>query len=248
MRTRLAPLAVLYVLAAALIAPAALLAAESPTAQDQSTAPQPTEPQAAPPASAGVPGAESAESSPAPVAATPPAEAADEEDAAEEPARRADKEPVAFAAAPGAVIITDFKFTPASITVNVGDSVTWRNSGPTAHTATASDGSFDTGLLSRGESGSHTFTKAGTYPYICTPHPNMKGTVKVLAASSGGGGQDGGSGSGGGSSGNGSAGAGDSSADGGSGADLPATGVQAGLLAAFGVALLAAGLVGRRRI
>ena len=48
---------------------------------------------------------------------------------------------------------------------------------PDAHSATANDGSFDTGILSKGGSGSHTFTQAGTFSYICTPHPFMKGTV-----------------------------------------------------------------------
>ena len=41
------------------------------------------------------------------------------------------------------------------------------------------DGSFDTGIMDEGGSGSHTFTEAGTFGYICTPHPNMKGTVTV---------------------------------------------------------------------
>ena len=100
---------------------------------------------------------------------------------------------VARAAASTTVTISDFKFAPKSITVNVGDTVTWTNEGPRAHTATATDRSFDTRLLQRGETGSATFDKAGTYPYICTPHPTMKGTVKVVAkgsSSDAGGGDD----------------------------------------------------------
>jgi plastocyanin len=92
---------------------------------------------------------------------------------------------VVSAAASG-VTIKNFKFAPASISVHVGDSVSWTNQDSTAHTATASDGSFDTGALNKGKSGSHTFTKAGTVAYICSIHPFMKGTVVVTAASGGG--------------------------------------------------------------
>ena len=68
------------------------------------------------------------------------------------------------------------------MTVNVGDTVTWTNNGPTPHSATSSSGVFDTGIMDAGQSGSHTFTEAGTFAYICTPHPNMHGTVVVQAA------------------------------------------------------------------
>lgn len=79
------------------------------------------------------------------------------------------------------VTIADFSFTPASITIHVGDTVTWVNNGPSAHTATANDGAFNTGVLQKGHSASHTFTKPGTYSYICSIHPFMHGTVVVLA-------------------------------------------------------------------
>ncbi len=79
--------------------------------------------------------------------------------------------------------ISDFKFTPATITIHAGDTITWTNVGPTEHTATASNGSFNTGLLKKGQSGSHTFTQPGTYAYICTIHPFMHGTIVVLASS-----------------------------------------------------------------
>jgi hypothetical protein len=79
------------------------------------------------------------------------------------------------------VTISDFVFGPKSITIHVGDTVTWTNAGPTVHTATATDHSFDTGVLKKGASGSHTFTQAGTFAYICSIHPFMKGTVVVVA-------------------------------------------------------------------
>ncbi len=77
--------------------------------------------------------------------------------------------------------IADFSFTPASITIHVGDTVTWTNHGPSAHTATANNGSFNTGVLQKGQSASHTFNTAGTFSYICSIHPFMHGTVVVLA-------------------------------------------------------------------
>jgi plastocyanin len=89
---------------------------------------------------------------------------------------------VAHSAADPAVTIADFHFTPPSTTVHVGDTITWTNDGPSSHTATASDGSFDTGTLSKGQSGSHTFTKPGTFAYVCSIHPFMHGTITVLAA------------------------------------------------------------------
>jgi plastocyanin len=101
------------------------------------------------------------------------------------------------AAASSGVTIKNFAFSPGTTTVHVGDTITWTNQDSIAHTATASDGSFDTGLLQKGKSGSHTFTKAGTIAYICSVHPSMKGTVTVAAASgSSGSGSSGGSGSG----------------------------------------------------
>jgi len=89
----------------------------------------------------------------------------------------------AHAANDTSVTISDFKFTPASITIHVGDTVTWTNNGPSAHTATANDGSFNTGVLQKGHSASQTFTTAGTFTYICQIHPFMHGTIVVLANS-----------------------------------------------------------------
>ena len=86
-------------------------------------------------------------------------------------------------AASRSVAISGFAFAPASLTINVGDRVTWRNSDSVTHTATA--GAFDTGDIDPGTSASVRFTKPGTYRYICTPHPSMKGTIRVLAAGGG---------------------------------------------------------------
>ncbi len=84
------------------------------------------------------------------------------------------------AAAANAVTIKDFKFGPDAATVKVGDKITWTNQDSAPHTATASGG-FDTGTLTQGKSKTITFTKAGTFPYVCTFHPYMKGTITVTA-------------------------------------------------------------------
>jgi LPXTG-motif cell wall-anchored protein len=80
------------------------------------------------------------------------------------------------------VAIADFHFSPSTTTIHVGDTITWSNSGPSSHTATATNGSFNTGILKKGHSASHTFTQAGTFAYVCQIHPFMHGTIIVLAS------------------------------------------------------------------
>ena len=77
------------------------------------------------------------------------------------------------------VTIQNFSFSPASMTVKVGDKVTWINQDSEGHSATGDDKSFDTGILSQGQSGSTFFSKAGTYTYHCSVHTNMKATIIV---------------------------------------------------------------------
>jgi len=88
---------------------------------------------------------------------------------------------LAHAAASIGDSIVDFSFSPGTITIHAGDTVTWTNVGKQPHTATATDHSWTTSLLKPGQSGSHTFTAPGTYTYFCIVHPWMKGTVVVLA-------------------------------------------------------------------
>ena len=77
-----------------------------------------------------------------------------------------------------AVKINDFKFSPASVTVKQGARVTVTNQDSTAHTATADDGhSFDTGTLADGASQTISVSKPGSYPYHCSIHPFMHGTL-----------------------------------------------------------------------
>jgi LPXTG-motif cell wall-anchored protein len=88
----------------------------------------------------------------------------------------------ARAAGDPGVAIADFHFSPSTTTIHVGDTITWSNSGPSSHTATATNGSFNTGILKKGHSASHTFTQAGTFAYVCQIHPFMHGTIIVLAS------------------------------------------------------------------
>lgn len=79
------------------------------------------------------------------------------------------------------VMIEDFKFAPKEIRISVGDTIKWTNLDTAPHTATDNNDKFDSGTLAKGESFSMTFDEAGTYDYICTIHPYMKGTVIVEA-------------------------------------------------------------------
>lgn len=78
-----------------------------------------------------------------------------------------------------AVNITNFAFTPAALTVKVGDTVTWTNKDEEPHTVVADDGSFRSPGLDTNAAYSYTFTKPGSFDYICSVHPFMHGTVAV---------------------------------------------------------------------
>jgi LPXTG-motif cell wall-anchored protein len=86
----------------------------------------------------------------------------------------------AFAAS---VSMIDFDFVPGTITINAGDTVTWTNNATDAHTATADDGSFDSGTVDPGASFSKTFNTPGTIAYHCSFHQSlgMVGTIVVNA-------------------------------------------------------------------
>jgi plastocyanin len=221
-----------YAVLALLAAPAALWAADAPPGAPPSSPPvEPAQPAASPPPE------------PAKPAATP--RKRDSADAtptvAEAPA------PVAVAAASGGVTIQGFAFRPATIAIDQGDTVTWTNRDGVAHSATSDDGSFDTGLIEKGRGAAHTFQRAGTFSYHCTPHPDMTATVVVRAASkprAGGGGS--GSDSAGGS--NQAAATPAAPAPATSGSTLPSTGLDAALLALGGLLALAGGAALRRRL
>ena len=78
------------------------------------------------------------------------------------------------------VQIVEFTYEPDPVVVQVGGKVIWQNEDTAPHTATADDGSFDTGTIEKGKLGSATFKEPGTFTYFCEIHPTMHGTVEVV--------------------------------------------------------------------
>ena len=70
-------------------------------------------------------------------------------------------------------------FAPGNITIKKGQTITWKNFDDLDHTVDAEDGSFSSGTIKKGKTFSHTFKKAGRYPYSCRLHPRMKGVIVV---------------------------------------------------------------------
>ncbi|MGD1838078.1 MAG: cupredoxin domain-containing protein, partial [Nitrososphaeraceae archaeon] len=77
-------------------------------------------------------------------------------------------------------------YIPTDLEISSGTTVTWTNDDNTLHTATSGDpntmtpdGTFDSGFMAAGATFEHTFDEAGTFPYFCTLHPFMTGTVTV---------------------------------------------------------------------
>ncbi|MEH1825204.1 MAG: cupredoxin family copper-binding protein [Nostoc sp.] len=77
------------------------------------------------------------------------------------------------------VKIRNFKFEPANLVIAVGKTVQFINVDEEPHTATATDGTFNSKALDTNQTWNYTATKPGTYPYICSVHPFMKGTLTV---------------------------------------------------------------------
>ena len=77
------------------------------------------------------------------------------------------------------VSITGFEFAPADIEIAAGDTVAWGNHDLAPHTATDSEGDWDTGTIERGEEARVTFKAPGRYSYFCVYHPHMTGKIMV---------------------------------------------------------------------
>ena len=78
------------------------------------------------------------------------------------------------------VSMKDIKFNPGTVTIKAGGKVTWTNDDSVGHDVTADN--FESGSpggIQGGSTYSHTFKKPGTYDYVCSVHPGMKGSVKV---------------------------------------------------------------------
>ncbi|HEX5501178.1 MAG TPA: cupredoxin domain-containing protein [Thermomicrobiales bacterium] len=161
------------VLALVLDACGAGATATAPPAAAPAAAPSPT---AAPAPSATAPSAPpTATTAPA---ATAPAATSAPTTAPAAPTVAAAAPTATTAAAPVEVQIYDFGFKPPTVTVPVGTTVKWVNTG-IQHTTTSMDDLWDSGVLDTGATFTYTFTKAGTYAYQCTLHPEMKGMVVV---------------------------------------------------------------------
>ena len=241
-----------YALIAALVLPGSLLASEDagPAAEDRAAETTPAQEAPAAPAEP-APARDEAAAEQQAASPEPPAAAPEQPAAApatsEQPARERTQRTAARAAANGSVTIADFQFTPTQITIDQGDTVTWRNDGPSAHSATAPGGSFDTGIFPAGESRSHTFDEAGTFSYICTPHPNMHGTIVVRASQTGGDTPDSSAGESGGTGGSSGTGSGAEAAQTDGGSSLANTGTDAGALFVLGALMLLLGVAVHRR-
>ena len=83
--------------------------------------------------------------------------------------------------APVQIVIDNFTFKPAELTIPVGTKVTWVNHDDVPHTATSSakPRAFDSGTLDTDEQFSHVFTVAGSYDYYCALHKHMKARITV---------------------------------------------------------------------
>ena len=78
------------------------------------------------------------------------------------------------------VTVADFAFSPGSLKISQGGSVSWHNNGPHTHTSTQNAGLWDTGNIASGTTSAVVkFAAAGSYAYHCSIHPVMTGSVKV---------------------------------------------------------------------
>ena len=83
------------------------------------------------------------------------------------------------ATAGSAVVIEDFTFRPAVLTVSAGTTVTWTNREAELHTVASTTKLFASSGLDSGDTFSFQFTTPGTYEYYCALHPHMTGTIIV---------------------------------------------------------------------
>jgi plastocyanin len=79
------------------------------------------------------------------------------------------------------VLIKDDAFSPPTLTIGAGTTVTFINEDDDAHTVTATNAGFDSKGLDTNGTWRHTFAKPGTYSYFCELHPFMRGTIVVKA-------------------------------------------------------------------
>jgi len=87
-------------------------------------------------------------------------------------------EAAAAASATHEIVIQGLLYVPQTLTVKRGDVVVWVNKDPFPHTAT-STGAFDSTSIAAGATWRFKATRSGSFAYLCTLHPTMKGTLRV---------------------------------------------------------------------
>jgi len=86
---------------------------------------------------------------------------------------------VTSTASQNSVAIQNYAFNPSTLTIQKGANVTWTNYDSVQHTVVSDSGAFSSPLLSKGDTYTHQFNSTGSFPYYCSIHPYMKGTVVV---------------------------------------------------------------------
>src|SRR6266436_9567023 len=86
--------------------------------------------------------------------------------------------PLALRATTANVSIVNFAFSPPSVNINVNDSVKWTWAG-SPHSTTSDTGLWESGVQGTGATFTHTFASAGSFPFHCSVHPFMTGTISV---------------------------------------------------------------------
>lgn len=87
--------------------------------------------------------------------------------------------PAADAPDANRIVVKNFMFSPNSLTIKAGSSVTWANMDDEPHTVVSDAGLFRSGAMDTNESFTFQFDKPGTYHFTCSIHPQMVGTIVV---------------------------------------------------------------------
>ena len=95
------------------------------------------------------------------------------------PSKQTKPKQMEAAGAANQVVIENFAFAPATLTVKAGTTVTWSNRDDEPHTVNENDKRFKSGTMDTGDQYSYTFSSAGTFSYFCALHPKMTGQIIV---------------------------------------------------------------------
>lgn len=80
---------------------------------------------------------------------------------------------------PNEVALQNFAYSPSTLTVKAGTTVTWINLDSATHDVISDDGTFNSSNMGKDQTYNHTFDKTGTYSYHCSFHPSMTGKIVV---------------------------------------------------------------------